>query len=481
MSKTSCASKNVENLDTFSSVRRPKHSNVIWKKKMSSNTSNVDLSYTSSAYVCNDDMNVSCNSRLCDSFDENNLIIFDDKSVRISPVSKMPFRKKPRASLNVRSKSNSNKSLPRTMHRWLPKMKTLAEPVAKWIPKVKHCLDFPWIIDLGYSKYMTGPRSRLSKYTCFVRNEDGVDLLTGDRSSNLYTIALNKVALNSSTCLLAKASSSQSWLWHQCLSHLNFVTINNLVKNNLVQGLPKMKFKKDHLCSACEQGKIHQKHHKSKTAFASNKPFYLLHMDLCRPMRVETSDVIISFIKKTQVNLQLQVQRVRTDNGTKFKNKTLAKFFDEESSSSSLNDDVQKSSEEVRVPSSNTQSISNNMIPNVDEASKTIIKTKWIFKNKKVESSLVIRNKLRLVVVGYSQQKGIDYDETFAPVARIEALCLFLAYAAHKDFTIFQMDVKTVFLNGILKEEVYVGQPSSFVSKQYPYHVYRKEILSQAS
>nr|GFA73659.1 retrovirus-related Pol polyprotein from transposon TNT 1-94 [Tanacetum cinerariifolium] len=74
--------------------------------------------------------------------------------------------------------------------------------------------------------------------------------------------------------------------------------------------------------------------------------------------------------------------------------------------------------------------------------------------------------------IGYSQQEGIDYDETFAPVARIEAIRLFLAYAAHKDFAIFKMDVKTSFLNGILKEEVYVGQPSGFVSKQYPDHVY---------
>nr|GFB85569.1 retrovirus-related Pol polyprotein from transposon TNT 1-94 [Tanacetum cinerariifolium] len=170
------------------------------------------------------------------------------------------------------------------------------------------------------------------KSTCFVRNEDGVDLLTGDRSSNLYTIALKEVASNSSTCLLAKASSSQSWLWHQRLSYLKFATIINLVKNNLVQGLPKMKFEKDHLCFAYEQGKIHRKHHKSKTAFAANKPLYILHMDLCGLMRVqsingkryvlvlvddysgytwvfflhskdEASEVIISFIKKTQVNL----------------------------------------------------------------------------------------------------------------------------------------------------------------------------------
>nr|GEX98765.1 retrotransposon protein Ty1-copia subclass [Tanacetum cinerariifolium] len=183
-------------------------------------------------------------------------------------------------------------------------------------------------------------------------------------------------------------------------------------------------------CSKHMMGKIHRKHHKSKTAFASNKPLYLLHMDLYGLMRIqsingkryvlvvvddysrytwvfflhskdEASEVIISFIKKTQVNLQLQVQRVRTDNGTEFKNKTLAKFFDEdvgklkakgdirvfvrylkeyaafriynkqnrESSSSSLNDDVQQSPKEVILPSSNTQSILINMVPNGDEAS----------------------------------------------------------------------------------------------------------------
>nr|GFA84728.1 copia protein [Tanacetum cinerariifolium] len=92
--------------------------------------------------------------------------------------------------------------------------------------------------------------------------------------------------------------------------------------------------------------------------------------------------------------------------------------------------------------------------------------------NKKDESSLVIRNKARLVAVGYCQEEGIDYDETFAPVARIKAIRLFWSYAAHKDFTVFQMDVKTKFLNGILKEEVYVSQPPGFISKQYLDHVY---------
>ncbi|KAJ9548100.1 hypothetical protein OSB04_020643 [Centaurea solstitialis] len=86
---------------------------------------------------------------------------------------------------------------------------------------------------------------------------------------------------------------------------------------------------------------------------------------------------------------------------------------------------------------------------------KTIIDLKWIFKNKKDEDGIVTRNKARLVAKGFKQQAGIDYDETFAPVARIEAIRIFLAYAAHKNFTVYQMDVKTAFLNGELKEEVY--------------------------
>nr|GFB86645.1 hypothetical protein [Tanacetum cinerariifolium] len=125
MSKSSCDSKNVEiklkrkrHLDTFSSVRRPKNSGVIWKKKGSSNTSNVGLSAvreTRSDFVCNSAMNISCDSRMNDLLDDNNFFIFDDESVRISPISKMPFRKKPCDSLNVRSKSNMIKSLPRTV------------------------------------------------------------------------------------------------------------------------------------------------------------------------------------------------------------------------------------------------------------------------------------------------------------------------------------------------------------------------------
>ncbi|KAJ9542601.1 hypothetical protein OSB04_029107 [Centaurea solstitialis] len=103
---------------------------------------------------------------------------------------------------------------------------------------------------------------------------------------------------------------------------------------------------------------------------------------------------------------------------------------------------------------------------------KTIIDLKWIFKNKKDDDGIVTRNKARLVAKGFKQQAGIDYDETFAPVARIEAIRIFLAYAAHKNFTVYQMDVKTAFLNDELKEEVYVSQPEEFVDRTKPTHVY---------
>ncbi|KAJ9561824.1 hypothetical protein OSB04_006984 [Centaurea solstitialis] len=103
---------------------------------------------------------------------------------------------------------------------------------------------------------------------------------------------------------------------------------------------------------------------------------------------------------------------------------------------------------------------------------KSIIGLKWIFRNKKDENDLIIRNKARLVAKGYRQQEGIDYDETFAPVARIEAIRIFLAYAAHKNMTVYQMDVKCAFLNGVLQEEVYVEQPKGFVDPRFPEHVY---------
>ena len=94
---------------------------------------------------------------------------------------------------------------------------------------------------------------------------------------------------------------------------------------------------------------------------------------------------------------------------------------------------------------------------------KNVIGTKWVFRNKLNEDGEVHRNKARLVCKGYSQEEGIDYGETFTPIARLEGVRTLLAYAAHRGFKVYQMDVKSAFLNGILDEEVYIEQPEGFV------------------
>ncbi|KAH9657659.1 CCHC-type domain-containing protein [Citrus sinensis] len=111
------------------------------------------------------------------------------------------------------------------------------------------------------------------------------------------------------------------------------------------------------------------------------------------------------------------------------------------------------------------------LVPNPEHQS--IIGTKWVFRNKMDESSVIVRNKARLVAQGYNQEEGIDFDETFAPVARLESIRMFLAYACHKDFILYQMDVKSAFLNGYIMEEVYVKQPAGFENEKFPDHVYK--------
>ncbi|KAI3719139.1 hypothetical protein L6452_20033 [Arctium lappa] len=667
--------------------------------------------------------------------------------------------------------------------------------------------------------------------SCSVRNEEGEELLVGTRETNLYTINLSDVQNDKQVCLLSKASMQQSWLWYRRLSHLNFRYINNLVSGKLVKGLPKLRYEREHLCAACEKGKMKRAPHKPKPEPSTNAPLELLHMDLCGPMRTqslggkkyilvivddysrytwvkflrtkdETPDVIITFLKMTQVNLQKPVKILRTDNGTEFKNNKIEEYlesvgishqysaartpqqngvverrnrtlveaartmlshsnlplflwaeavstacytqnrsmihrrfkktpyalinnrtptikyfhifgckcfvlndrenlnkfsakadegifigysstatayrvylkktktviesvnvtFDEEMASEQhssepvitgvlasgqlnvlfelfydeyLGSNVKKSvvvdrmedlttthptssdvpiesnapiQQEITIqmPTPTVEEVTNqnetevaetvgcsvkinlqpeqavpaepsepvtsteinpheqteegasgfindttdihsyNPLPHerkwtkahpasqiigdpsksvqtrsasinwcmhdsflskieptrVSEAladpdwvvsmqeelnqfdalqvwrlvpkpkGKTIIGTKWIFKIKKDEAGTVIRNKARLVAKGYRQEEGLDYDETYAPMARLEAIRMFLAYAAHKNFTVFQMDVKTAFLNGILKEEVYVSQPEGFVNQEKPNHVY---------
>ncbi|GKE66641.1 retrovirus-related pol polyprotein from transposon TNT 1-94, partial [Tanacetum coccineum] len=126
------------------------------------------------------------------------------------------------------------------------------------------------------------------KSTCYICDLKGNDLLTGSRGTYLYSITLQDTSTPNPICLMAKATSSQAWLWHRHLSHLNFDSINLLSKNDIMIGLPKLKFVKDHLCSSCELGKAKRKSFHIKTTPSSKRWLQLLYMDLCGPIRVES-------------------------------------------------------------------------------------------------------------------------------------------------------------------------------------------------
>nr|GEY04980.1 retrotransposon protein, putative, unclassified [Tanacetum cinerariifolium] len=529
---------------------------------------------------------------------------------------------------------------------------------------------------------------------CFVRNLKGVDLLKGDRSTNLYTINLHEMASTSPIYLMARASPTKSWLWHQRLSHLNFDTINDLARKDLVSGLPKFKYNKEHLCPSCEQGKRKRASHPPKPVPNSRQRLHLLHMDLCGPMRIaiingkryvlvivddysrytwvyflrykdEAPEVIKTFLKR--ITVLLQIYNRRTKKIIETMNVSFDEFsamdFEQRSSKPGLQsmtsgqissrldltyapstittqqptegeldllfeamyDDyigglpsatartvspaqepqvrqmstasttiadtattpTNSSSHATNIPitshdvvelnpnalfdgntfvnpfaNPSTSAVESSSSQNVDPSNmhtnqlrsdgdmcmyvlnvstmepKNVkeamtdpawtdsmqeellqfkrldvwvlvpspnnispLTLKWLFKNKHDEEQMVIRNKSSLVVRGYRKEEGIDFEESFAPnvkeamtdpawidsiqeellqfkrldshlvvrgyhqeegidleesfvpVARMEAIMIFLAYVAYKSFTVFQMDVKTAFLYGSLKED----------------------------
>nr|GEU70596.1 hypothetical protein [Tanacetum cinerariifolium] len=626
---------------------------------------------------------------------------------------------------------------------------------------------------LGHNLYSVGKffdsdlEVAFRQHTYFISNLDGVDLLTGSRGNNLYTLSLQDIMASSPICLLSKASKTKSWLWHCRLSHMNFGAINHLARQGLVRGLPKLKFEKDYLCSACAMGKSTKKTHKPKSEDTNQEKLYLLHMDLCGPMRVEsingrkyilvivddysrftwvkflrskdeTLDFIIKFLKMIQVRLKVSVRRIRTDNGTEFVNQTLRDSYEEvgishetsvvrssqqngvverrnhtlieaahmmliyaqaplflwaeavatacftqnrsiirlrhgktpyellhsklpdlsfsmclvlsaiqqmivriwtrrivetihvdfdeltamaseqrtpeviapiaevippvnadstgstsstmvdqdahslskthtttEIQSSVIPQDIRDDNLDMEIahmgndslfgvpilevtfaqssstasPQSNVQAthlmphhnskwtkdhLLNNIIGQLSRPVSTrlqlheqalfcyynafltsvepktykealnqfcwieamqeelneferlevwelvprpdqvmVITLKWIYKVKLDELGGILKNKARLVARGNRQEEGIDFEESFAPFARLEAIRIFLAYVAHKNMVVYKMDVKTVFLNGNLREEVYISQPDGFVDPDNLNHMYK--------
>ncbi|GJR14873.1 retrovirus-related pol polyprotein from transposon TNT 1-94 [Tanacetum coccineum] len=577
-------------------------------------------------------------------------------------------------------------------------------------------------------------------------------LLKIPRKDNMYSFDMkNIVPKETLTCLVAKATSDESMLWHRRLGHINFKNINKLVKDNLVRGLPTKRFENDQTCVACLKGKQHRASCKSKVLNPITKPLFMLHMDLFGPTFVsslmhkkyclvvtddysrftwvfflttkdETSEILKNFIKEIENLVDKKVKIIRSDNGTEFKNKVLDDFvrekgikreysvartpqqngaeavstacyvqnrvlvvkphnktpyelfrgfkaalsfmkpfgyhvtilntldslgkfdgksdegffvgysfsskaftvnntrtrrveenlhigflenkpmiegngpkwlFDIDSLTQSMNylpvaagtiinestgtqeelntdnendakdkSDDDSSPKEVNAtgqhvntasPDVTTGSFKLNVVgPSVNIASlydqdspkdmftirashtleathveffsdedepevdlgnitnsytarritkpnskqgflrrtsaiqtpvgldtygfafwKRVIGTKWVFRNKKDKRGIVIRNKARLVAQDHRQEEGIDYEEVFSPVARIEAIRLFLAYVSFMGFLVYQMDVKSTFLYGTIEEEVYITQPPGFKDPDHPDKVYK--------
>nr|GEW47603.1 Gag-Pol polyprotein [Tanacetum cinerariifolium] len=505
-------------------------------------------------------------------------------------------------------------------------------------------------------------------------------LLRVPRENNMYHVNLkNIVPSGDLTCLFAKAIIYESNLWHRRLGHINFKTMNKLVKGNLVRGLPTKVFENDNTCVACKKGKQHRASCKTKPISSIDQPLYRLHMDLFGPTFVKS-------LNKKSYCLVVTDDYSRSDNGTKFKNNDLNQFygikgikrefsvprtpqqngiakrknrtlievaktmladsllpipfwaeepeFDEKkpeyevnvfpssSAQSKKQDDKTKREDKGKSPiesftgyinlSAEFKDYSYNSINKVNvadasqlpddpemlkleditysddeddvgakadfnnlETSITVspiptirvhkdhpmlqiigdlslatqtrsmtrvakdqgglsqmfndefhtcmfacflsqeepkrvhqthkdpswieamqeellqfkmqkvwvfvdlpngkrdIGTKWVFKNKKDEKGIVVRNKARLVAQGHTQEEGINYEEVFASIARIEAIRLFLAYASFMGFMVYQMDVKSAFLYQTIEEEVYVCQPLGFEDPDHPYKVYK--------
>nr|GEW80791.1 hypothetical protein [Tanacetum cinerariifolium] len=416
-----------------------------------------------------------------------------------------------------------------------------------------------------------------------VQNESVV----GDCSINLYTINLHEMASASPICLMARASSTKSWLWHQRLSHLNFDTINDLARNDLVAGLLKFKYHKEHLRPSCEQGKSKRASHPPKPVPSSRQRLHLLHMDLCGPMRISsingkrktpyelingrTLDISflhvfgapcypkndhkdieklgakgdISFFIGSKPRLQSMTSgQISSGLDLTYAPSTIISqqpsegeldlFFE------AMYDDYiggQPSATGRTVPPAQEPQDVDELISNAMVDGNTFVNP---FANSSTSAAassspqndnrleqvigepsrpVLTRNQLRsdgdmcmyalsmstiepknvkeamtdpawidsmqeellqfkrldslLIVRAYRQEEGIDFEESFAPVARMEAIRIFLAYDAHKSFIVFQMDVKTAFLQGSLKEDVYVCQPEGFIDVDHPSHVYK--------
>nr|GEW14791.1 hypothetical protein [Tanacetum cinerariifolium] len=272
-----------------------------------------------------------------------------------------------------------------------------------------------------------------------------VDLLLGSRGSNLYTISMKDMMKSSPICILSKASKIKSWLWHRRLSHLNFGTINQLAKQE---------FDSDTFTNLFTPPVTNSDESSSRTIDTSNMhTFQQPQINTKRWTKDHLLVTIISNLSKPILTRhQLAIDALWCYFHA-FLVKKEPKNFKEAMNKSNWIKPMQEEIHEVE------RLEAWELVLQIEKV--MIINLKWIFKVKLVEYGGVLKNKTRLVAKGYRQEEWKYFEESFSPIARIEAIRIFIAYVAHMNMTIFQMDVKTAFLNGIIKEEVYSAIASS--------------------
>ncbi|XP_070020196.1 uncharacterized protein [Nicotiana sylvestris] len=288
-----------------------------------------------------------------------------------------------------------------------------------------------WYMDSGFSKHMTGSKNQflsledLKRGNVSFENGKKGEIIGGKRVNNIYIVDMSTLSENELTCI--SVLDNDPLIWHKRLGHASLSQLIKLVSKDLVIGLPNIKFKEDKVCEACARGKQRQEH----------------------------EDKVIGLVK--------ELNEASPEEGTG------------DGTGSSIQGNLTGGTEQRRTESDPQKEPVhehdaywvNTMQDELNQFERSQVR------NKLDEDGIVTRNKARLVVQGYSQEEGIDYDETFAPIVRLEAIKLLIAFVANMKFTLHQIDVKSAFLNGYLKEEVFVKQPPGFESKECPKHIHK--------
>ncbi|GJW26112.1 putative ribonuclease H-like domain-containing protein [Tanacetum coccineum] len=339
-------------------------------------------------------------------------------------------------------------------------------------------------------------------------------LLKVPRHHNMYSFDMKTPSpAKGFACLIAKATSDESKLWHRRLGHINFKNLNKLVKGNLVRGLPSKNQANPHAGASevtnsagtptsiayeekdeevefivvpsavkipKEKGLDHDES-LSQSSKSYHKPETGSLMSILMMMRVQIlGDPKSAVQTRSKVQnksgahaLLSHIHKQQRNNHKDQQHCLFACFLSQEEPkkiAEALQDDSWVQAMQEELLQFKLQQVW--VLVDLPHGMK-VIGTKWVYRNKRDERGVVVRNKARLVAQGYTQEEGIDYDEVFAPVARIEAIRLFLAFASFMGFIVYQMDVKSAFLYGTIDEEVYVSQPPGFVDPDHPNKVYK--------